>query len=64
MRPIERKSAVLPPPESNRQPSFPFAEYHFGELRGGALDLKNVPALQELVLTISSYYGRIETLAP
>ena len=33
------------------------------ELHGGALDLKNVPALQQVWLDIPSHYGRIWTLS-
>ena len=32
------------------------------ELHGGALDLKNVPALQQVWLNVPSHYGRIWTL--
>jgi maltooligosyltrehalose trehalohydrolase len=31
------------------------------ELQGGGLDLKNVPALQEVSVMIPSHYGRIWT---
>lgn len=40
---------------------FPIAGDYVEELHGGALDLKNVPALQEVALAIPSHYGRIWT---
>ncbi len=42
---------------------FPIAGDYVEELHGGALDLKNVPALQEVALAIPSHYGRIWTAA-
>lgn len=42
---------------------FPLAGHYAEELHGGGLDLNNVPALQEVALTIPSNYGRIWTLA-
>jgi maltooligosyltrehalose trehalohydrolase len=41
---------------------FPVAGDYVEELHGGALDLKNVPALQQVWLDIPSHYGRIWTL--
>jgi maltooligosyltrehalose trehalohydrolase len=41
---------------------FPTAGDYVEELHGGALDLKNVPALQPVWLDIPSHYGRIWTL--
>src|SRR6476646_8946400 len=41
---------------------FPIAGDYVEELHGGALDLKNVPALQQVWLNIPSHYGRIWTL--
>jgi maltooligosyltrehalose trehalohydrolase len=44
---------------------FPIAGDYIEELHGGVLDLKNVPALQEVALAIPSHYGRIwTTVAP
>jgi maltooligosyltrehalose trehalohydrolase len=42
---------------------FPIAGDYIEELHGGVLDLKNVPALQEVALAIPSHYGRIWTTA-
>src|SRR5262245_23981507 len=42
---------------------FPVAGDYIEELHGGALDLKAVPARQEIALTIPSHYGRIWSLA-
>jgi 1,4-alpha-glucan branching enzyme len=42
---------------------FPTAGDYVEELHGGALDLKNVPALQPVWLDIPSHYGRIWTLS-
>ncbi len=42
---------------------FPMAGDYIEELHGGALDLKNVPALQPVWLNIPSHYGRIWTLS-
>jgi maltooligosyltrehalose trehalohydrolase len=42
---------------------FPIAGNYIEELHGGALDLKNVAALQEVALTIPSHYGCIWTVA-
>ncbi|MET3299036.1 alpha-amylase family glycosyl hydrolase [Bradyrhizobium diazoefficiens] len=41
---------------------FPMAGDYVEELHGGALDLKNVPSLQQVWLNIPSHYGRIWTL--
>lgn len=41
---------------------FPMAGDYAEELHGGALDLKNVPALQQVWLNIPSHYGRVWTL--
>lgn len=41
---------------------FPKAGNYVEELHGGALDLKNVPALQQVWLDIPSHYGRVWTL--
>jgi 1,4-alpha-glucan branching enzyme len=41
---------------------FPIAGDYVEELHGGALDLKSVPALQQVWLNIPSHYGRIWTL--
>jgi len=41
---------------------FPISGDYIEELHGGALDLKNVPALQQVWLNIPSHYGRIWTL--
>ncbi len=41
---------------------FPMAGDYVEELHGGALDLKNVPALQQVWLNIPSHYGRVWTL--
>lgn len=41
---------------------FPTAGDYAEELHGGALDLKNVPALQQVWLDIPSHYGRVWTL--
>lgn len=41
---------------------FPMAGDYAEELHGGTLDLKNVPALQQVWLNIPSHYGRIWTL--
>jgi 1,4-alpha-glucan branching enzyme len=41
---------------------FPIAGDYVEELHGGPLDLKNVPALQQVWLNIPSHYGRIWTL--
>ncbi|TFV44558.1 alpha-amylase family glycosyl hydrolase [Bradyrhizobium niftali] len=41
---------------------FPKAGDYVEELHGGALDLKNVPALQQVWLDIPSHYGRVWTL--
>ena len=41
--------------------SFPIAGDYSEELNGGSLDLTNIPALQEVGLTIQSHYGRIWT---
>ena len=40
---------------------FPIGGDYVEELHGGALDLKGVPALGEVALTIPSHYGRIWT---
>ncbi len=40
---------------------FPMAGDYLEELHGGGLDLTNVPALQEIALTVPSHYGRIWT---
>jgi len=40
---------------------FPTAGDYAEELHGGALDLRSIPALQEVALTIPSHYGRIWT---
>jgi maltooligosyltrehalose trehalohydrolase len=40
---------------------FPTAGDYVEELHGGGLDLKNVPALQQVALTIPSHYGRVWT---
>ena len=40
---------------------FPIRGDYVEELHGGDLDLKNVPALQQMILTIPSHYGRIWT---
>ncbi len=40
---------------------FPIAGDYVEELHGSDLDLKNVPALQQVALTIPSHYGRIWT---
>jgi maltooligosyltrehalose trehalohydrolase len=40
---------------------FPMAGDYVEELHGGGLDLKNVPALQEVSVLIPSHYGRIWT---
>jgi 1,4-alpha-glucan branching enzyme len=42
---------------------FPIPGDYVEELHGGALDLKNVPALQQVWLNIPSHYGRVWTLA-
>jgi len=42
---------------------FPLAGDYVEELHGGALDLKNIPALQQVWLNIPSHYGRIWTLS-
>lgn len=42
---------------------FPIAGDYVEELHGGPLDLKNVPALQQVWLNIPSHYGRIWTLS-
>jgi maltooligosyltrehalose trehalohydrolase len=42
---------------------FPIAGNYVEELHGGALNLNNIPALQEVALTIPSHYGRIWTVA-
>jgi 1,4-alpha-glucan branching enzyme len=42
---------------------FPIAGDYVEELHGGALDLKNIPALQQVWLNIPSHYGRIWTLS-
>jgi maltooligosyltrehalose trehalohydrolase len=42
---------------------FPIAGDYVEELHGGALNLKNVPALQQVWLNIPSHYGRIWTLS-
>jgi 1,4-alpha-glucan branching enzyme len=42
---------------------FPIAGDYVEELHGGALDLKNVPALQQVWLNIPPNYGRIWTLS-
>ena len=42
---------------------FPISGDYIEELHGGALDLKNVPALQQVWLNIPSHYGRIWTLS-
>jgi maltooligosyltrehalose trehalohydrolase len=39
----------------------PIAGDYVEELHGGAFDLKNVAALQQIELTIPSHYGRIWT---
>ncbi|CUT13537.1 14alphaglucan branching enzyme EC 24118 [Bradyrhizobium sp.] len=41
---------------------FPIGGDYVEELHGGALDLKNVPALQQVWLNVPSHYGRIWTL--
>jgi maltooligosyltrehalose trehalohydrolase len=41
---------------------FPTAGDYAEELHGGALDMKNVPALQQVWLDIPSHYGRVWTL--
>jgi 1,4-alpha-glucan branching enzyme len=41
---------------------FPIAGDYVEELHGGALDLKNVPALRQVWLNIPSHFGRIWTL--
>lgn len=41
---------------------FPMAGDYAEELHGDALDLKNVPALQQVWLNIPSHYGRVWTL--
>jgi 1,4-alpha-glucan branching enzyme len=41
---------------------FPIAGDYVEELHGGGLDLKNIPALQQVSLDIPSHYGRIWTL--
>jgi maltooligosyltrehalose trehalohydrolase len=41
---------------------FPIAGDYVEELHGGALDLKSVPALQQVWLNVPSHYGRIWTL--
>jgi maltooligosyltrehalose trehalohydrolase len=49
--------------EAQRLPFwFPIAGDYIEELHGGGLDLKNVPALQQVWLDIPSHYGRIWTL--
>jgi 1,4-alpha-glucan branching enzyme len=40
---------------------FPTAGDYVEELHGGSLDLKSIPALQQVMLTIPSHYGRIWT---
>ena len=40
---------------------FPIAGDYVEELHGGGLDLKNVPALQQISLDVPSHYGRIWT---
>ena len=40
---------------------FPIAGDYVEELHGGALDLRNIPALQPVRLDIPSHYGRIWT---
>ena len=40
---------------------FPIAGDYLEELHGGSLNLNNVPASNEVVLTIPSHYGRIWT---
>ena len=40
---------------------FPLAGNYVEELHGGSLDLANIPALQQVALTIPSHYGRIWT---
>lgn len=40
---------------------FPIAGDYSEELHGGTVNLQNVPALQEVLLTIPSHYGRIWT---
>ncbi len=40
---------------------FPIAGDYSEELHGGSLNLTNIPALQEVGLTIPSHYGRIWT---
>ena len=40
---------------------FPIRGDYVEELHGGDLNLKNVPALQQMILTIPSHYGRIWT---
>jgi maltooligosyltrehalose trehalohydrolase len=42
---------------------FPIAGDYVEELHGGALNLKNVPALQQVWLNIPSHYGRIWSLS-
>ncbi|WP_246786858.1 hypothetical protein [Bradyrhizobium sp. USDA 3458] len=41
---------------------FPMAGDYAEELHGGVLDLKNIPALQQVWLNIPSHYGRVWTL--
>jgi 1,4-alpha-glucan branching enzyme len=40
---------------------FPTAGDYVEELHGGSLDLRSIPALQQVMLTIPSHYGRIWT---
>jgi maltooligosyltrehalose trehalohydrolase len=40
---------------------FPIGGDYVEELHGGGLDLKNVPVLQEVAVTVPSHYGRIWT---
>jgi maltooligosyltrehalose trehalohydrolase len=40
---------------------FPIAGNYIEELHGGSLSLNNIPALQEVALSIPSHYGRIWT---
>jgi maltooligosyltrehalose trehalohydrolase len=42
---------------------FPIAGDYVEELHGGTLNLTAIPALQEVMLTIPSHYGRIWTAA-
>ena len=42
---------------------FPIAGDYIEELHGGTLNLTAIPALQEVMLTIPSHYGRIWTAA-